>query len=146
MIGHGHDVAAVGQGLQQRDVLRLARRIDDKKKLLTLTIRALTRDRHQIVEDASLRIGEQGVTLLAFRQALNVHRHQSFQRGSGAVSAQGHLTHMGNVEQAGTLPRVQMLGQDARRVLHRHGIAGKRHHAGTEFEVQSVQRGVKQVG
>ena len=39
-----------------------------------------------------------------------------------------------------------MLGEDARRILHRHRIAGEGHHAGAEFEVQVVERGLEQVG
>ena len=34
-----------------------------------------------------------------------------------------------------------VLGQDAGGVLHRHLVAGERHHARAEFEVQRVQRG-----
>ena len=33
----------------------------------------------------------------------------------------------------------------AQRVLHWHVVAGERHHAGAEFEVQRVQRGLQQL-
>ena len=35
---------------------------------------------------------------------------------------------------------MEMLGEDARRILHRHLVAGERHHPGAELEVQSVER------
>ena len=51
-----------------------------------------------------------------------------------------HLAHMRNVEQPGLGAGVQMLGQDAGRILHRHLIAGERHHPGAERLVELVER------
>ena len=45
---------------------------------------------------------------------------------------------MGDIEQAGGFARLLVFGQQAF-VLHRHGVAGKRHHAGTQFQVQGVE-------
>ena len=36
--------------------------------------------------------------------------------------------------------RVQMLLQDAQRILHRHLVAGERHHLGAKRDVQLVER------
>ena len=45
------------------------------------------------------------------------------------------LAHVGNVEQAGGAARLRVLGDDAGRILHRHVVAGERHHAGAESHV-----------
>ena len=47
---------------------------------------------------------------------------------AGSAPAQPQLAHMRNIEQPGLGAGVQMLGEDAGRVLHRHLIAGERHH------------------
>ena len=41
--------------------------------------------------------------------------------------------------------RGMMLGHEAGGILHRHVVAGKGHHAGAQFQVQAMKRGVKQV-
>src|SRR3546814_2366509 len=48
---------------------------------------------------------------------------------------------MGHVEQPGLGAGVQMLLEDAGRILHGHFIAGERHHLAAEFPVQIVERG-----
>ena len=53
---------------------------------------------------------------------------------------------MGHIEQAGALAGVVVFGHQARRVLHRHGVAGKRYHARTQFNVQGVERRCQQWG
>ena len=50
------------------------------------------------------------------------------------------LAHVGDVEQAGVLARPVVLGEDAGRVLHRHVVAGERHHAGAERDVLALER------
>jgi hypothetical protein len=39
---------------------------------------------------------------------------------------------------------VQVFGHQAGGVLHWHAVTGKRHHAGAQFKVQRMQRGVQQ--
>jgi hypothetical protein len=146
LLGHGHNLAAIRKRLQQGHILHLAGGIDDEEQLLPGSIFALTRNHHQVVEHAALLIGEQGVALLALGQPLDVHGHQGFERRSGAIAAQRHLPHVRNVEQPRALPGMQVLGQNALRILHRHGIAGKRHHARTELKVQGVQGSKNQFG
>ena len=36
--------------------------------------------------------------------------------------------------------RVEMLGENARRILHRHGIAGEADHLGAEAQMKLVER------
>ena len=47
---------------------------------------------------------------------------------------------MRHVEEAGAGARVEMLGEHARRILHRHVVAGEGHHAGAERHMGAVQR------
>jgi len=86
------------------------------------------------------------VALFADSQPDDVLRHQVLQRGSGVVTAQLQLAHVRDIKQRSLVAALAVLGQDAGRVLHRHGVAGKRHHLGTELQVQGVQGGVQQGG
>ena len=54
------------------------------------------------------------------------------------------LAHVRDVEQAGLGAHVIVLGDDAVGILHRHVVAGERHHAGTARDMQRVQRGFLQ--
>ncbi len=95
---------------------------------------------HQVVDDAAGLVGEQGVALAAGFQAGDVAWHQAFQRGRDIGSGERCLAHMRHIEQSCVGARMQMFGQNAaaaaggeiagRIVLHRHGVAGERHHAG----------------
>ena len=59
---------------------------------------------------------------------------------AGSAAGEAQLAHMRHVEEAGPRAGVQMLGEDAGRVVHRHLIAGKRHHAGAERPMERVKR------
>ncbi len=85
-------------------------------------------------------VEEQRVAHLAGLQPADVARHQRLdERGDGGVVGVGvaarraepqeRRPHVRDVEEAGVLARPFVLGDDAGRVLHRHGIAGERHHA-----------------
>ncbi len=98
----------------------------------------------QVVEDAAGDVGEEGVALLAGREADDVGRHQRLERGVGAVAAQPQLAHVRDVEQRGRRAALAVLGEDAGGVAQRQLVAGKRHHARAERQVQGVQRGLEQ--
>ena len=49
---------------------------------------------------------------------------------------------MGDIEQTGFLPRMQMFFQYARGILHGHFIARERHHLAAQFEMQRMERRV----
>ena len=78
---------------------------------------------------AAFVIEQQAVALLARSQVDHVHRHQALERGRCIGSDQAQLAHVRDVKQAGCGAGVQVLGHQACRVLHRHRVTGKRHHA-----------------
>jgi hypothetical protein len=139
--GHRDDLAAMADvGLDVRDVADLAGAVDDHEEVFTPV------DEHQVVNDRAFIGQQQTVTLFAHGQVDHVHRHQGLERGGGVRADQAQLAHVRDVEQAGGPACVVVLGHQAGGVLHRHGVAGKRHHARTEFDVQRVQRGGEQSG
>ena len=106
---------------------------------------------HQIVENAPEIMGELGVALPSRRNAENILRHQPFQRQRGILEpagfrAQRDLAHMRDVEQAGRRAGMQVFPEHAGCELHRHLIAGERHHLAAAGRVQRVQRGGFQRG
>ena len=125
--------------LQVGQVLVLAGGVDHQEQRVVAQV-----GDHQVVEDAALLIGEHGIALHAHRQVDDIHRHQAFQGLGGIAAAQGDLAHVRDIEQAGLLAGVQVFLEHAQRVLHRHVIAGERHHARTQFQVQGVQWGLEQ--
>ena len=56
------------------------------------------------------------------------------------VALDQRLAHMRDVEQSSKFAGVEMLGEDARRIVDRHVVAGERRHARAELDVQGVQR------
>jgi hypothetical protein len=93
---------------------------------------------HEVIDDAARLVGEQRVALATRLQTKQVARHQPFERRSGAGARQRRLAHMRHVEQRCLGATVQVLGQHAL-VLHRHGIAGERHHARAESAVPRIE-------
>ncbi len=59
---------------------------------------------------------------------------------------EGDLAHMRNVEQAGRTAGMQVFPEHAGCELHRHVIAGERHHLAAAGHMQRVQRGAFQLG
>ena len=138
-LGHRDDFAAAADFvLDMRDVAHLARAIDDDEDIAAA--RHIAVEEHQIVNDAAFVIEQQAVALLAGCQVDHIDRHQGFKRGGGVRADQPQLAHVRHVEQAGAAAGVQVFGHQSGRVLHRHGIAGKRHHARTEFYMQAIER------
>ena len=122
----------------------LARRVDDQHQHAVLIGLGGARD-HQVVEDAAVSVGKLGVALPPGREVDDVRRHQGFHRaGGGRVVGADHegLAHVRDVEQAGRLAGVGVLGDDAVGVLHRHFVAGEGHHAGAARDMERVERRV----
>ena len=94
---------------------------------------------HQIVDDAAIIVQQQRVAHTAQRQRLQIAGYQRFQRAR-RVTAQADLAHMRDVEKPSVRAGVQMLGNNAGRVLHRHLMAGERDHPRAARDVQLVQR------
>ena len=117
----------------------LAGGVDDEKEMI-----AAMGD-HEVIENSAIRVGEQCIPLAAGLQAQEIDRHEPLQRRRGIRHAPGFgshddLTHVGNVEQARGGTRVQMLLENAWRIVNRHLIAGERHHARALRHMQRIER------
>ena len=123
--------------LQMREIGLLARRVDDEHQAIASFLGDARR--HQIVEDAAPVVQQQRVAHLPRHQRLQIARDQRLQRARRLGAAQPDLTHMRDIEEAGLGARVQVLGDDAGGVLHRHLVAGERHHFGAARAVQLIQ-------
>ncbi len=137
-----HEADALRQtGGDMGEVLILAGRIDDQHQ--DAVLRLLGRARHhQIVENAALLVEELRVALAPGSEVQDIGRHEGFERLGGRRMVAAHeegLAHMRNVEEAGARPRVEMLGENAGRILHRHLISGEGHHAGAERHMGAVE-------
>ena len=115
----------------------LASRIDDKEQRVGTAV--LDPRRHQVIADAAGIVQQERVTHLACVQAGDIAWHKAFEKRQHIVSPQDRLPHMGDVEQAGRGTGMLVFGDNAVGVLDRHGIARKRHHAPTAFDVKIVQ-------
>ena len=133
-------LAGIGKmRLHMGDIGILTGGVDDDKKMI-----AAIGD-HQIIQNATIFVGEETVALAAFLEAENVNRHQLFERACGifilaGLRLQDHLAHMGHVEEAGGGAGLEMFLQNAGRILHGHVVTGKGHHAGAKRYVQGVER------
>ena len=124
-----------------RLVLGLAGGVDDQKQMVA-EIR-----HHQIVENAAGLIGKLRVALPSRRNRNDILRHQPLQRercvhNLAGLRPQRDLAHMRDVEQAGGVAGMQVFPEHAGCVLHRHVIAGERHHFAAARHMEGVQRGV----
>ena len=121
----------------------LAGGIDDQKKVIAPV------GHHQVVDDAALIVGQDGVTGSSFAQSLDVARHQRFQRrrrpGPPVVAFQARLTHVGNIEQACVFTGVEVFGDDSALIMHGHGVTGERHHLCAKFTVKRIKRRLLEV-
>ena len=91
---------------------------------------------------AALFVEELRVALPARREIEDVggaERLEKGRRGPVVRPLDQRLAHVRDVEQARRLAGVQVLGEDAGRVLDRHVVAGERRHARAEFDVQRMQ-------
>jgi hypothetical protein len=136
-VRQGNDLAARRYALLDvGDVTFLAGAIHDHEQVVTAV------DEHQVVDDGALVGQQQAVALLADGEVLHVHRHQRFEGRCRVGPGQAQLAHVRDVEQAGRIAGVLVLGHQAGGVLDRHGIAGEGDHARTQFQVQRVQGGL----
>jgi CBS-domain-containing membrane protein len=101
---------------------------------------------HQIVENAAAVIEQLRVADSVKRMRGDVGRRQLLEAFRRFGSFEERLTHMRDVEEAGSGARMQMLSENAGRILHRHVIAGEGNHARAKLDVQRVKRRLTQVG
>ncbi len=135
VVGHGQHLAALADArLDVRNVAHPASPIDHHKNFINATA-----EEHQVVDDAARVVEQQTVALLARWQVDHVNRHQGFKRGCSIGADQAQLAHVRDVKQSGRLSGLVMFGHQAAGVLHGHGVAGKRHHASAQLQVQRMQ-------
>ena len=147
--GEERAVAGGNEGHAGRQVLldpgeveALPRRVDDEIERAVVVIADGPRD-HQVVDDAAVGVGELRIADTPGLQPENVAGNEALERRRRrrvVGSAQEGLAHVGDVEKAGLLPRMKVLGQDAGGILDRHLVAGERHHARAAGDMESVQR------
>ena len=123
-----------------RQVGHLAGAVDDHEEVASAV------REHQVIENAARVIEQQSVAQPAFGQTDHVHRHQRLESCPSLLALQPELPHVGDIEQPGSQARVQVLGHEAARVLHRHFITGEGHHARAQGQVQGMQRRLAKFG
>ena len=117
-----------------REILLLARGVDDEEQPVDAACH------HQIVEDAAALVGELRVAHAVVAEAFDVGRDQRLERRLHIGTAQHGLAHMRDVEQRRFGAALLMLFDDSRWILHRHVVAGERHHARAERLMEGVER------
>ena len=130
---HLYFAPSADMGLEMGQVLFLARGVEDHEQVVAAV------GHHQIVDDAAPVVGKNGVAGLADGQFLEVAGHEGLQGRGHVFTTQDDLAHVGDVEQRRVFTRMQVFGDNAL-VLHRHFVAGNRHHPGAPFAVQGVKR------
>ena len=110
-----------------REVVGLTGSVDHQEQVVAAI------GEHQVVEDATLIIGEESVALPPLAEAEHVHRDQPLQPRGGVgevarLRPQRNLPHVAHIEQPGGAARVQVLLQNAHSELQRHLVAGEGHH------------------
>ena len=93
------------RGLKMREVVRLAGGVDHQEQVVAAI------GEHQVVEDATLIIGEEPVALPPLAEAEHVHRDQPLQRRGGVgevarLRPQRDLAHVADIEQPRGAARV----------------------------------------
>ncbi len=143
-IGQRLDDADIGQmRAQMRFVVGLAGGVDHQKQMVAEI------GHHQVVENAAVRVGELRVALPARRD------RQQYPAAPAApaparrprpcrISAAARSGPYGRRRTGRRGAGMQMFLQHAGGVLHRHVIAGERHHLAAARHMQGVQRGAFQ--
>ena len=111
----------------------LARRVDDQEQHAVLGRIGRARH-HQVVEDAAILVGATACSAggrARGRRCRPAPALRARARSSRDRPGEKRLAHVRDVEQAGLrCAYMIVLGDDAVGVLHRHVVAGERHHAG----------------
>ena len=129
------------QGLPEVGIIGFpARGVDDHAQVFR------SPGQHQVIDDSALRVGEQRIALPVRRQGADIAGYQAFHRLLDASPRQAHLSHVGNIEQAGAATGMEMLRHDPAPVLQRHFITGKGREPGALPGMQVVQRRFFQCG
>ena len=100
---------------------------------------------HQIVEDSAARVGEKRISLATFAEPQHVDGNKLLKCERArphiaACGAQCDLPHVRHIEQPRCRAGVEVLLEDADRIMDRHLVAGERRHARAEFNMQRIKR------
>ena len=120
------------------NILPLTTRIDHEEKCLLRPT-----GNNQVIQYSTLFVSEYGIGLPIVCQPINIHRHKRLKHRGTTGALYNDLTHVGDIKQPGRLPSMQMLANDASRVLHRHVITSKGYHFGAQLSVQRIKRRVQ---
>ena len=120
---------------QTGEVGRLARGVDDEKEPVSQA------RRHQIVDDAARFVEQERIAQPHRGETLDVAGGQRLQRRDGCGAREPDLAHMRDIEEAGLGAGMLMFGDNPRRVVDRHLVAGETHHAGAQPLVKRMERG-----
>ena len=94
---------------------------------------------HQVVADAGVVIGEEGVAGAVDGEIMQVGGDEGFDGGDGVGAGDAKLAHVGDIEEAGGGAGVAVFGDDAVEVLDRHGVTGEGDDFRTEAAVQRIE-------
>lgn len=98
---------------------------------------------HQIVENAAVFSQQLRITLLQGRKTQKVGGDQGLHGLGRTFKTLGRneaLPHVRHVEQARVFARPGVFAENSCGVLHRHFVAGERHHSGLERNMRIVKR------
>ena len=133
-IGQGGDGAFTADArLYPCQVFVFAAGVDDQQVVFAPV------DDHQVIQDAAAFCQQQGIALAVQAQIQHINRQDLLQRCGGRGAADADVPHVRDIKQAGFLAGMAVFGHQALRVLHRHAVAGKAHHARAQLFVQGVQ-------
>ena len=128
------DDDGIGQRLAHHlEIAMLGGAVDDEVEILAAP------GGHQIVDDSAAVVEQHRIAQLPVGERLQVAGKQRFERRVDGAAVDQHLAHVADVEQAGALPRPEMLGDDPF-VLNRHPVAGELDHPGAVAAVPAVER------
>jgi len=126
-------------GGQMGEVGPFGSAVDDEKEPLAPGF-VIEPRHHQIVENMPMAIEQLRIAHPPPRKGRDIARHQRLQPARSIWPGKYSLAHMRNIEKPSSRAREKMFADDARGILHGHGIAGKTGHAGAESTMQIVKR------
>src|ERR671923_2479510 len=97
---------------------------------------------HQVIDGSAILVQELSVPLLTRLKIEDVSRHKRLERRGGRLVTRAdkkRLPHVRNVEEPSFRARVQVLLQNAERILYRHLVARKRHHLRAKLHMKAVK-------
>ena len=98
-----------------------------------------------VVDDAALRVRQQGILGLVQVQGQDVAGEYVLQIGDGLGAFDVEAAHVGHVKDAAHAAAVEVLGNDAGGILDRHVPAAEIHHRGAGSDMRIIEYGTLQI-